>query len=124
MITRTIAQRKQGFNQERACFTVCSSGTSGPPYILVTNSLQIILINRLLSQSLTPESLRWLLVKGKMEEAEKLYGRIARMNGKTLPVEGLEIDTATDTQTRLGDFRDLFKTRRLTKTTLISWFCW
>ena len=29
--TRTIAQRKQGFNQERVCFTVCSSGTSGPP---------------------------------------------------------------------------------------------
>ena len=30
--TRTIAQRKQGFNPERVCFTVCSSGTSGPPY--------------------------------------------------------------------------------------------
>ena len=83
-----------------------------------------MIINRLLSQSLIPESLRWLLVKGKMEEAEKLYRRIARMNGKTLPAEGLEIDTATDAQTRLGDFRDLFKTRHLTKTTLISWFCW
>ena len=30
--TRTIAQRKQGFNPERVCFTVCSSGTIGPPY--------------------------------------------------------------------------------------------
>ena len=29
--TRTIAQRKQGFNQERVCFTVCTTGTSGPP---------------------------------------------------------------------------------------------
>ena len=29
--TRTIAQRKPGFSQERVCFTVCSSGTSGPP---------------------------------------------------------------------------------------------
>ena len=29
--TRTIAQRKQGFNPERVCFTVCSSDTSGPP---------------------------------------------------------------------------------------------
>ena len=28
--TRKIAQRKQGFNPERVCFTVCSSGTSGP----------------------------------------------------------------------------------------------
>ena len=31
--TRAIAQRKQGFNQERVCYTVCSSGTSGPPYV-------------------------------------------------------------------------------------------
>ena len=30
--TRTMAQRKQGFHQERVCFTVCCSGTSGPPY--------------------------------------------------------------------------------------------
>ena len=29
--TRTIAQRKQGFNQARVCFTVCSSGINGPP---------------------------------------------------------------------------------------------
>jgi len=29
--TRTIAQRKHGFNRERVCFTVCSGGTSGPP---------------------------------------------------------------------------------------------
>ena len=29
--TRATAQRKQGFNQQRVCFTVCSSGTSGPP---------------------------------------------------------------------------------------------
>ena len=31
--TRAIAQRKEGLNQERVCYTVCSSGTSGPPYI-------------------------------------------------------------------------------------------
>lgn len=73
---------------------------------------------------LSPESLRWLLVKGKMEEAEKLYRKIARINRKQLPMEGLEIDTGTDKETRLGDVRDLFKTRSLAKTTLISWFCW
>ena len=86
--------------------------------------LNNILEQSLLTRSWSPESLRWLLVKGNTEEADKLYRRIARMNGKTLPAEGLEIDTVTDTQTRLGDFRDLFKTRSLTKTTLISWFCW
>lgn len=78
----------------------------------------------LLSCSFTPESLRWLLVKGKMVEAEKLYRKIARINGKELPEEGLEIDTGNDAKQRLGDFRDLFKTKSLTKTTLISCFCW
>lgn len=74
--------------------------------------------------SISPESLRWLLVKGKMEEAEKLYTKIARINRKELPEEGLKIDTGADITTRLGDVRDLFKTRSLTKTTLISWVCW
>lgn len=59
-----------------------------------------------------------------MVEAEKLYRKIARVNGKELPVEGLDIDTRNDAETRLGDFRDLFKTKSLTKTTLISCFCW
>ena len=59
-----------------------------------------------------------------MVEAEKLYRKIARINGKELPEEGLEIDTGNDTKQRLGDFRDLFKTKYLTKTTLISCFCW
>ena len=77
-----------------------------------------------LSWQLSPKSLRWLLVKGKMKEAEQLYRKIARVNGKELPEEGLEIDTRTDDKTRLGDIRDLFKTRSLTRTTLISWFCW
>ncbi|XP_015765264.1 PREDICTED: solute carrier family 22 member 15-like isoform X1 [Acropora digitifera] len=72
----------------------------------------------------SPESLRWLLVKGKMEEAEKLYRKIARINGKELPETSLEIDSIEVTQTRLGNFRDLFKTRTLAKTTLISWLCW
>jgi len=59
-----------------------------------------------------------------MVEAEKLYRKIARINGKELPEEGLEIDTGNDAKQRLGDFRDLFKTKSLTKTTLISCFCW
>lgn len=59
-----------------------------------------------------------------MKEAEQLYRKIARVNGKELPEEGLEIDTRTDDKTRLGDIRDLFKTKSLTRTTLISWFCW
>ncbi|KAJ7372894.1 hypothetical protein OS493_016823 [Desmophyllum pertusum] len=59
-----------------------------------------------------------------MDEAEKLYRKIARVNGKELPEEALKIDTGNDAKTRLGDFRDLFKTKSLTRTTLISCFCW
>ena len=42
--TRTIAQRKQGFNPVRACFSVCSSGTSGPPYKPLIRWISIITI--------------------------------------------------------------------------------
>ena len=74
--------------------------------------------------SLYPESLRWLLVKGKMEEAEKLYRKIARVNGKELPEERLEIETKTGNETRLGDIRDLFRTRYLRATTVVTCFSW
>ena len=58
-----------------------------------------------------------------MVEAEKLYRKISRINGKELLEEGLEIDTGNDAKQRLGYFRDLFKTKSLTNTTLISCCC-
>ncbi|KAJ7383537.1 hypothetical protein OS493_027200 [Desmophyllum pertusum] len=111
------------------CWTLSLMALAGVAYIvrdwrmlcIVTGAPAIVIV---FGWFFTPESLRWLLVKGKMDEAEKLYRKIARINGKELPAEALNIDTGNDAKSRLGDFRDLFKTKSLTKTTLISCFCW
>ena len=82
-------------------------------WVILMNWFCIIFRNNLLlTRSWSPESLRWMLVKGKMEEAEQLYRKIARINGKELPEKSLEIDPIEVTQTRLGNSRDLFKTRQ------------
>ncbi|KAJ7355088.1 hypothetical protein OS493_027877 [Desmophyllum pertusum] len=111
------------------CWTLSLMALAGVAYLvrdwrmlcIVTGAPAIVMV---FGWFFTPESLRWLFVKGKMDEAEKLYRKIARVNGKELPEEALKIDTGNDAKTRLGDFRDLFKTKSLTKTTLISCFCW
>lgn len=70
--------------------------------------------------SLTPESVRWFLVKGKTEKAEQILYKVAKFNKKPIPQEPLQ----DCEKQRLGDLRDLFKTRAMTHKTLISWYCW
>ncbi|PFX15269.1 organic cation transporter protein-like isoform X1 [Stylophora pistillata] len=68
----------------------------------------------------TPESVRWFLVKGKTEKAEQVLYKVAKFNKKPIPQEPLQ----DCEKQRLGDLRDLFKTRAMTHKTLISWYCW
>ncbi|KAL9979760.1 hypothetical protein ACROYT_G017470 [Oculina patagonica] len=68
----------------------------------------------------SPESVRWYLVKGRTEKAEEVLQKVAKFNKKPIPQEPLR----NYEKQRLGDLRDLFKTRDMTKTTLISWYCW
>lgn len=74
----------------------------------------------LLGWFFSPESVRWLLVKGKVEQAEAALRKVAKRNKKQIPEESLK---ACERQ-RLGDLRDLFKSRSLTHKTLVSWYCW
>ncbi|KAL9978320.1 hypothetical protein ACROYT_G015820 [Oculina patagonica] len=70
-----------------------------------------------------PESLRWLIVKGKTKEALKLCKKIARVNGKDVSEGDLHFEDMELGQ-RLGDLRDLFGSRSFAKKTLIMWYCW
>ena len=86
-------------------------------------STHLTVISLLISFRYTPESLRWLLVRGKTEEAVDLCKNIARINKKEvaegeLNLEGIEVGQ------RLGDLRDLFGTRSIAKKTLIMWYLW
>ena len=71
--------------------------------------------------SLTPESVRWLMLKGKVEEAKAIFRKMAKVNKRIMPDEELQVPDDSD---RLGDARDLFRTRKMAQTTLLSWYCW
>ena len=59
-----------------------------------------------------------------MEEAQEMLKKIAQVNGKKEPEESLEVLNSEDDKQRLGDFRDLFATRKWAHYTLLSWYSW
>ena len=61
------------------------------------------------------------MLKGKIEEAKAIFRKMAKVNKSTIPDEELQVPDDSD---RLGDARDLFRTRKMTQTTLLSWYCW
>lgn len=61
------------------------------------------------------------MVRGKVEEAKDIFRKMAKVNKRTMPDEELQVPEDND---RLGDVRDLFATRKMTQTTLLSWYCW
>lgn len=68
----------------------------------------------------TPESIRWLLKKGRVSEAKTILSKIARINGNEMPKDELMLSK----EERLGDFRDLFSSGKMVHKTLGSWFIW
>lgn len=74
----------------------------------------------LLYHSFSPESVRWFLVKGKTKQAENILHKVAKFNKKPIPHEKLQ----DCEKQRLGDLRDLFKSKSIAHKTLVSWFCW
>ena len=73
--------------------------------------------------SFTPESVRWLLKKGRVSEAREVLRKVARLNNKHMPVEPLLLPNDEKVE-RLGDFRDLFISVKMIHKTLASWLMW
>nr|CAD7451942.1 unnamed protein product [Timema tahoe] len=84
-----------------------------------------------------PESPRWLLARGRYEEAEKILKKMARVNGKSLPanymvhlkrkyqVERYVQQKAVEKEkSRQYGVLDLFRTPNLRRKTLIITFIW
>ena len=72
-----------------------------------------------------PESTRYLLVQGRVDQCEKILRDVARVNKKQYPDEPLkDPNSGRREEIRLGDFRDLFSSRRFVYRTLIIWFIW
>ncbi|XP_039377450.1 solute carrier family 22 member 13-like [Mauremys reevesii] len=70
-----------------------------------------------------PESARWLVMKGKIEEAKKLLQKAASVNKQSIPPELLDQMTP-EKKSKSGNILDLFRKPRLRKTTLIMCYAW
>ena len=71
----------------------------------------------------TPESFRWYLKKGRVIEARKVLCKVAKVNGRKMPDVILKLPN-DEKKERLGDFRDLFSSAKMTHKTLASWLMW
>ncbi|NXL85028.1 S22AD protein, partial [Alectura lathami] len=70
-----------------------------------------------------PESARWLVTKGKIEEAKKLLQKAASINKRTIPPELLD-QLKCETQTKPGNILDLVQKKHLRKVTLVMLCAW
>ncbi|GAB0185012.1 solute carrier family 22 member 13-like [Grus japonensis] len=71
-----------------------------------------------------PESARWLVTKGRTEEAKKVLQKAASINKRTIP-PGLLEQLKPETQPKSASILDLFRKKHLWKVTLImscTWF--
>jgi len=75
----------------------------------------------LLFWKFVPESIRWLRVNERLEEAEKILHDAARVNGKPKPNVKL---SKAETETKCGTYADLFRTWPMCKATLIQSYAW
>ena len=71
-----------------------------------------------------PESTRYLLLKGRVTETEEVLRDIAATNKKDYPDEPLYNPSADGKVQKMGDVRDLFRTKKMLHRTLVSWYAW
>ena len=69
------------------------------------------------------ESPRWLMVTGKEEKAMAILQKIARVNKKTMP-NGKLSAPRLNVNEKTGNVLYLFRSRSVTKITLVMWFSW
>ncbi|XP_027551316.1 solute carrier family 22 member 13-like [Neopelma chrysocephalum] len=75
------------------------------------------------AEPVLPESARWLVTKGRMEEAKKLLQKAAATNKRSLPA-GLLEQLKPEKQTKPVSLLDLFRKKHLRKVTLIMSCIW
>ncbi len=83
-----------------------------------------------------PESPRWLINKGKFDQADKILRTAAKINKTSLPhgwwEVGVEMEKSADkiaeVETKVVKknyhYADLLKTPQLRKRSLLNWYCW
>ena len=67
-----------------------------------------------------PESTRYLIVRGRYEETERILREVAKVNKREYP----DVKLVQYKEQRTGDFRDLFASKKMAHKTLVCWFSW
>ena len=70
-----------------------------------------------------PESVRWLNLKGRQEEAMKILRRIAKFNKREIPSE-ITLKSQSREGKTSGSLFDLFKPMYMAKQTLVQFYAW
>ena len=68
--------------------------------------------------SVTPESARWSLVHGKVDEAKKKLSNVAKVNKRPFPEEDLKLSSISESH---GNLKHLFQDKNISKITLACW---
>jgi len=80
------------------------------------------------SFSIMPESLRWLILKNRVEDAESLITKVTRWNKCAFPKtawEDVKIQLEnSETDTKQYSFIDLMRTHKLRKRSLVLFYLW
>lgn len=76
--------------------------------------------NLTIARRFIPESVRWLLVNGRKEEAREILTNVARINKRDMPSDELKVPATTINK----GFLDLFKTWKLAKLSVIQLYAW
>ncbi|KXJ11859.1 organic cation transporter protein isoform X2 [Exaiptasia diaphana] len=67
-----------------------------------------------------PESVRWLLVHGKKEQALNILTNVAKVNKKEMPTDDLAVPASHDSK----GFLELFRGRKMALMTLVQCYAW
>ncbi|XP_067658276.1 uncharacterized protein [Haliotis asinina] len=92
-------------------------------------SMAVLTVPILLTWFFVPESLRWLAVKGRVKEARRVIIKMAAYNKKPVPDTSIldliaEEEKAEGNKANSYSYKDLLKTRKLTRKTIFSCYIW
>ncbi|XP_064495107.1 solute carrier family 22 member 13-like [Pseudopipra pipra] len=123
-----VSSRPKAVLSSHCCFAIGQMILAGLSYgirnwrlLEIAGSAPIVVV--LFYIWVLPESARWLVTKGRMEEAKKLLQKAAATNKRSLP-EGLLEQLKPEKQIKSGSLLDLFRKKHLRKVTLIMSCAW
>ena len=73
---------------------------------------------------IVPESARWLVIRGRLAEAEDILSNIARKNGIAVPKVLLQVSPPMSVVGNRYGCLDLFSNLKIAKITLVLFYLW